>query len=482
MFMDVKRNLNTLLNIMNRAVRFFYTRIFESNISYGINQRRGLLVNILLFVNILFSVLTSILITYATLTSKDPSGRGLPIIIPIFITIFFVLLLIISKKGYFKFSAFCLMAIYYLVATYMIFSWGIDLTSAILIYALVVIMSGILISTRFTLYSTIIIAITLFVIGNLQLSNIVVVNNYWKQEPFNYNDIVIFTIMLSIIAITAWLWNKEIDAALKRALESEAALKEERDLLEVRVEERTQQLKESQLEKISNLYRFVEFGRLATGLFHDLMNPITAVSLNIESMNKNVSNDVKKDLDRVITASKRMNNFMQAIKKQIQKQEVQTSFSINTEINQVMQIVAYKARKNMVDITFAPTDNLFMYGNPLKFHQSMVNILSNAIDAYEGLENEVLRRHEIHIDIRSDDNVVQITIQDWGCGIEGNSLSQIFDPFYTTKAIDKGTGIGLSNTKQIIEKTFGGNISVVSQKGMGTLFTIKLPKQQVTTP
>jgi two-component system, NtrC family, C4-dicarboxylate transport sensor histidine kinase DctB len=315
----------------------------------------------------------------------------------------------------------------------------------------------------------------------MQLNGSWVPNTYWKAENYEYNDIIMFIALLSIIATTAWLWNREIDKALKRAKESEIALKQERDLLEVRVEERTTQLKEIQLEKISNLYRFVEFGRLATGLFHDLMNPITAVSLNIESLDKNASADVKKDLDRVLTASKRMNSFMQAIKKQIQNQEVQTKFSIRTELEQVIQILAYKSRKCQVDVTCCIKEEVEIFGNPLKFHQLMVNIISNALDAYEGLENDLLRKHEIQIDIRSDDKIVQLSIQDWGCGIETEVIEQIFDPFFTTKAIEKGTGIGLSNTKQIIEKTFGGTINVISQKGMGSIFTVKLPKQQLTT-
>lgn len=482
MFGANNKYLGRIQQTVANSVRFLYQKLFNVNAAQKLSEQKTFIAQILLLAATALSVAATVIIAYHKFFLHGPNDKtGLPLVIPFGAMLLFGFFYCLTRTSYYKIASYGLIVIFYLTATYMALLWGVDLAPAILVFAVVIVISGILIDTRHTLYSTIAVTATLFFLGYMQLYGPWTPNTYWKAETYAIDDIIMYASLLAIIATTAWLWNREIDKALKRAHQSEKALKEERDLLEVRVEKRTRQLKEIQLEKISNLYRFVEFGRLATGLFHDLMNPITAVSLNIETLDKNASDDIKKDLDRVVIASKRMNSFMQAIKKQIQNQEIQTHFSIQKEIEQVIQILSYKARKNLVEITSNIVEDVTLFGNPLKFNQLMTNIISNAVDAYEGLEEDILRKHEIHIDIRSNENLVQIAIQDWGCGIDANPIDKIFDPFYTTKAIEKGTGIGLSNTKQIIETAFGGEINVVSQPGTGTLFTIKLPKKNTTT-
>ncbi len=72
------------------------------------------------------------------------------------------------------------------------------------------------------------------------------------------------------------------------------------------------------------------------------------------------------------------------------------------------------------------------------------------------------------------DNVM-ITIRDRGIGILADDINKIFQPFFTTKSSQKGTGIGLSISRDIVEKNFSGKITVLSSKKTGTLFTVILP-------
>ena len=157
------------------------------------------------------------------------------------------------------------------------------------------------------------------------------------------NNAFVFVFSFINIMIVAWLSNREIEKSLKRARRSEAALKKERDLLEVKVEERTRALKESQAEKMTQLSRFAEFGRLASGVFHDLINPLTIVSLNLENIKDSSHkelNNVNSSIKRATDASRRMESFILAIKRQLSQQGSLEKFNVCEEIRQVAQILS----------------------------------------------------------------------------------------------------------------------------------------------
>ena len=110
--------------------------------------------------------------------------------------------------------------------------------------------------------------------------------------------------------VIAWLSNREIEKSLKRARRSEAALKVERDALEITVEARTRQLREAQADQLSQLYRFAEFGQISSGLFHDLVNPLNAMSLNMENIlsiqDHATVSEMRERIERAMGSAKRM--------------------------------------------------------------------------------------------------------------------------------------------------------------------------------
>jgi two-component system C4-dicarboxylate transport sensor histidine kinase DctB len=280
--------------------------------------------------------------------------------------------------------------------------------------------------------------------------------------------------------IVSWLSNREIERSLNRARESESALKEQRDRLEIIVEERTKELQQAQAEKVTQLYRFAEFGRLASGLFHDLMNPLTSVSLYLEQLDKSRSGEkmtqAQDYLQKAIQASKRIQDFTQAMRKQLQHREAKELFSLNEGVRQAIQLLTHKAWEAHVTITFNANEELTTFANPLKFHQIILNMVSNGIDAYRDIPSSQDRKREVVISIHSLGDDVNIIVQDWGCGISPEITGKIFQPFFTTKTTGNGIGIGLSSTKEIIEKDFSGTVTVESSEGWGSTFRITFPR------
>ena len=104
---------------------------------------------------------------------------------------------------------------------------------------------------------------------------------------------------------------------------------------------------------------------------------------------------------------------------------------------------------------------------PDQLLQVFINILINSLDAIEG---------EGTISVKTSGNKENIIVEisDNGCGIPEDTISKIFEPFYTTKEVGKGTGLGLSVSYGIIKK-FEGNISIESKVGEGSKFTIQVP-------
>ena len=110
---------------------------------------------------------------------------------------------------------------------------------------------------------------------------------------------------------------------------------------------------------------------------------------------------------------------------------------------------------------------------PDQLLQVFINILINALDAVEGNGRiDVISNH--------DEENVYIEISDNGCGMDKETISKIFDPFFSTKDVGKGTGLGLSVSYGIIKK-FKGDILVQSEVNKGSSFTVKLPINQNNT-
>jgi signal transduction histidine kinase len=127
----------------------------------------------------------------------------------------------------------------------------------------------------------------------------------------------------------------------------------------------------------------------------------------------------------------------------------------------------------------AGVKQLTVFGYMSEFVHVLVNIIVNARDALQ--EKEVASsesfQKKIDILVKSDDEFVYITITDNGSGIPEDILPHIFNPYYTTKSSQSGTGVGLYMSKMIVEKEMGGQLSAQNQDGT-TQFLIKLKRVQ----
>lgn len=446
---------------------------------------RELVLNILLFMSISgFSILN--LIRLNDLLSQ-PLDRGLPLVFTLAILGFFILLLYLSRRGWIGVSAWLLILTYSTPMFYSFIIWGADLPAGLLLAVLVITMSGILIGERLVIISTLVISIFLITLTTFQQSSYWPVTSYWRQEPHETSDAIVYSILLLVIAATAYFFVHGIISALKRANSSEQALRLERDNLEQILVERTNQLRQAHAEKLGQLYRLASFGRLSSGIFHDLMNPLTAISLNLEQVKDETGKSIsatKSYLQQAVTAANKMSGLVAGIRKQIQSDELEKVFYPGEEITDIVDILAFKARRAKVDISCEVNMEIRLSGCPAKFGQIIMNLVSNAIEACQDtkLEQDNNYQKRIKIDLSLCGSDIKISIEDNGSGISPAVLPHIFEPFYSTKqklinqeAAGNNLGLGLSSVQDIVEKHFKGQIYVSSLVGQGTKFMVIIP-------
>jgi signal transduction histidine kinase len=455
-------------NVIRKATDLFYRKLIEPRSNDEDSARREYILNIILIGSIAMIIVLDMSVLYHSLRA-GAEYDGVPFDVFSIIPAFFILLHILSRKGRFVAASYLLIGAYFVSNSLAACYWSVRVPTILISYAIIILISSILIDTRFGFFATGLIALFIVPLGYAQYYHLVHVR---PQDGANSSGSVIFAVLFLLIMALSWLSNREIEKSLSRARRSERELKHERDNLEITVEERTQELRKMQFEKIEQIYRFAEFGQLASGLFHDVLNLLSSISLRTEADQKE-----ENSLVEALGTTKLIENLIQATRKQLDHHESYESFSLVDSINQAIQLVTYKANKENVRITFCydRTTSLFYYGDPFKFHQVVINTLINAIECYDGLPQNNQRKRVAIVHLGKSDDVITVRVEDRGCGVPAEIKEKIFEPFFSTKSGARGSGIGLATVKKIVEEDLRGTITLSTREGQQSIFTIAFP-------
>jgi signal transduction histidine kinase len=445
-------------SFIRRIAQALYAKFIEPRSFDEDDRRRERILNIILASSlIMLVVLEGLLVYYSLLQGpryQEMSASWFSVIVA-----FFFLLYALSRRGYFVAASYLLIATYFASVSYASYDWGVNLPSALLGYALLIVIANILINGRFGFILTAAIAIFIVPLWHFQFYGMILLV---KKAPPNNSDALVFAILFFLLTMVAWLSNSEIENSLVRARTSEDKLKEELDHLEATVLERTRELRQAQLEKVETIYRLAAFGDLASGLFHNLINMLMSL-LPTE----------RRDRDAVALAEN-IKNFAESMRRQLQYGNVEQLFSLNDAIDYAVNLLDYKAHQAGVVILFKRKKDVMYYGNRFQFHNVLMNLIGNAIESYSRTADGRSDRHKtVHIVVTASEQRITLSIKDNGCGIPKEGRDKIFEPFFTTK--ESGMGIGLSLVKKVVEEELHGTITVVSKLRKGTRFTIDFP-------
>ena len=461
---------------LSRGIHFFYEQCIAPRSADEDVRRKELILNVIL------AVLLSILLCLTVITLRNslrPTDYGVNLVKFSGLTLFFVGLYVLARHGFVKPVSYLLVILLSVSVAYASYRWGIGLPSALLFYGLIVSIASILISSRFALLLSIV--FVSFIVDRGLIESQIGALPAWRTQPILPTDGVQYAFVILLTTVVSLLASREIDKSLERARRSERELKEKNDTLEAAVEERTRRLKLAQVEKMSSLYRFVEFGRLSSGVFHDILNPLSAMTSTVNDLAVTLRFEtpaVTEKIDEAIRASRRMERFVDSVRKQIQAHSIDSVFSANEEVEEALTLFEYSARARHIMIEFLADEPVCIRGNPLKVQQVVTNLVSNALDSYDSLARD--GSSVVVIAVKGAGGRMELSVRDHGCGIEKGLVEKIFDPFFTTKEEHRGIGLGLSTTKHIVESDFQGTITVKSAPAAGSAFIVSIPRIFVT--
>lgn len=255
-------------------------------------------------------------------------------------------------------------------------------------------------------------------------------------------------------------------------------LKKLNQQLQTRVDEAVEAARHSDMLLI-NQSRFAIMGEMLANIAHQWRQPLNAMGLMLYALkdswefeevdNAYIDTFYHKTSQLVHNMSETIDDFRYFF----QPEHEEKYFDVHEAIQYTVEFVKEIFNDKNIAIFYTPGARYMIKGYRNQLIQVFLNIFGNAKDAVHAANGP---EKWIRINTEKDGEYIQISIQDSGGGINESLLSNIFDPYFTTKG-DNGTGLGLSISRSILEHSFSGSIQASNQKA-GALFLIKIPLQE----
>ena len=226
-------------------------------------------------------------------------------------------------------------------------------------------------------------------------------------------------------------------------------------------------------EQLRKTERIAELGTLASGMAHEIGTPMNVILGRAEYLLDRVTEEpMRKGLQTIITQVERITRVMnQLLSFARRKAPQRVALDLRTVVEDGLEMFQERLSRGQIQVV-----TRFAEGCPMvqadgdQMSQVFINLVMNALHAMS--DGGILR-----VGLATEGQMVKLTVADSGHGIPKDVVKNIFDPFFTTKEFGKGTGLGLTVVKGIIEE-HQGSIAVESAEGKGTTFTILIPKSE----
>lgn len=376
----------------------------------------------------------------------------------------------------------------------------------------------------FAAWLVLVVGIFAFVLKDAGIIPANVFTNYTLQVGSAIEVVLLSLALADRINILKKETNDSRESALAVAKENQRIVARQNIMLEEKVNERTKELHETNetlANTLSNLKlaqshlieneKLASVGQLTAGIAHEINNPINFVKANVEPLKRDVE-DIYVLLDKLEKADQVSPEVL--VKELLQlKKELDIDY-VRTEINQLLAGISDGAIRTaeivrglrtfsrLDELDFKPVDlnegirsTIILIRNQIpnklrfelnlnlktnvdcmggKINQVFMNLITNALYAIKRKDEPVTEADSLIIETNQDGNYAVVTVSDTGVGMSEETVAKIFEPFYTTKPVGEGVGLGLSIVHGII-KEHNGFIEVKSKPGTGTTFIVKLP-------
>lgn len=248
--------------------------------------------------------------------------------------------------------------------------------------------------------------------------------------------------------------------------------------LEDRVDERTRELQQAQSELIQ-AGKLAALGKLSAGLSHELNQPLAAIRSYSDNastlLERGQLDPAQANLKNIGELTERMARIIKHLRTYASKDKIEAGpTNLVTAVRDTVAILRHRLDKeNVTVIDQLPEHEIIVHGGSVRLQQVFVNILTNAIDAVSKADKK-----QILMTLEEEDDMYVVNICDTGPGLTANELGRVFDPFFSTKDVGKGVGLGLSISYGIIQQ-FGGRIEVMNCEQGGAALKVALLKKHL---
>lgn len=239
-------------------------------------------------------------------------------------------------------------------------------------------------------------------------------------------------------------------------------------------------------EQFRAIYKMEAVGQLAGGIAHDFNNIMGAISGYADIIRHRYGRDPKLDkyAQMILSASTKASDLTSKLLTFARKSKLQmSSFNIHNVLGDVIELLKHTIDKNIkISCELNASDYVIM-GDSAQFQSAVMNLALNSRDAMPDGGQIVIKTENVDLDksfskshayVVAPGYYVAVSVKDTGTGMDKKVLSHLFEPFYTTKDVGKGTGLGLASAYGTV-KSHNGYIDVESQPGVGTTFTLYFP-------
>jgi signal transduction histidine kinase len=314
--------------------------------------------------------------------------------------------------------------------------------------------------------------------------------NLSPEQLLERVGVLLGSVLISVLVITRQILTMRENHRLNRALQ---AFSRE---LEQRVTERTKQLEDSHA-RLAASERLASLGRISAGLAHEINTPVASAMNSLRQAqhlaeeyeasidNKSVTDidhhEIASELKQALTSTdsslERLGEFVRRMRGQVHAPSGKSDFDVVRVVKDTLAMLEHRAKKAKIHLVFEAPPPFLFYGDAARFSQVVSNLVVNALDACEDNWRD---NSTVTVRLEQTPEGLTLEVQDNGAGIPKNLKEKIFEPLFTTKEIGKGTGLGLAIIQDIVYGYFDGRLTLESEVGCGTTFSIVLPNQKVT--
>lgn len=235
------------------------------------------------------------------------------------------------------------------------------------------------------------------------------------------------------------------------------------------------QLTEKQAELVQ-AGKLAALGQLSAGISHEINQPLTAISHyahnGVRLLQQGRAHEAEANFEQISSLTKRSTSIIARLKSMARKRRdsIQT-VCLNQVVDHVLTLLQSHSQTHCTEIVVdMPSENNMVMAEQIQLEQVVLNLMSNALDAVA----DNLHTKKITIECLHSEGQIELRIADNGPGIAPELYEQVFNPFFTTKEVDQGLGLGLSISYNIIQD-FGGQLAVVRHPMKGAIFSLRLP-------